>query len=82
MLLEVGRVCIKRFGRDAGDRAVITAVEENGFVRVVTTKRHNERRCNPRHLEFLNQVVDVKSRSAVDNALGIESKEATQTPKA
>lgn len=82
MLLDVGRVCIKKFGRDAGDRAVITGVEENGFVRIVTERRNKERRCNPRHLEFLNQIVDVKSKSAIDDALGIERKGVSQTPKA
>jgi Ribosomal protein L14E/L6E/L27E len=70
MILEVGRVCIKKYGRDAGKKAVITAVEDDGFVRILTAARAKERRCNPRHLEFLAQKVDVKDREAIEDAIG------------
>ena len=71
-LIEVGRVCIKRYGRDAGSRAVITSVGKDGFVGVVTATRSNkERRCNPKHLEFLKEIIDAKNRSQLNKALGI-----------
>ncbi len=72
MLLEVGRVCIKKYGRDAGKKAVITGVESDGFVKIVTAARKKERRCNPRHLEFLEQKVDPKNKEAVEKAIGLE----------
>ncbi len=82
MLLEVGRVCIKKYGRDAGSRAVITSVEKGGMVKVMTTVRAKERRCNPMHLEFLNEVVDVKNHELMMKTLGIkEKKEAPRAPK-
>ena len=72
MLLEVGRVCVKKYGRDAGSRAVITAVLQDGFVKIITaTRSKRERRCNPRHLEFLKEVIDVKSKEQVNKTLGI-----------
>lgn len=74
MLLETGRVCIKKYGRDAGSRAVIVGIEKDGFVKIISSKRQKERRCNPNHLEFLNEVVDVKSKDLINKTLGIESK--------
>ncbi len=73
MLLESGRVCIKKFGRDAGSRAVVVSQEKDGFVKIVTSKRQKERRCNPAHLEFLNEVIDPKNKDAVNKALGIRA---------
>ncbi|MCL5122439.1 MAG: 50S ribosomal protein L14e [Candidatus Marsarchaeota archaeon] len=74
MLLEPGRLCIKKLGRDAGSRAVITKIEGNGYVQVLTATRHKrERRCNTAHLELLGETVDVKNSEAVAKALGIKS---------
>ena len=74
MLLQVGRVCVKKFGRDAGSRVVITGLIDNNFVKVVTSKRPKERRCNAAHLEFLDEVVDVNNKEQVYKALGITMK--------
>jgi large subunit ribosomal protein L14e len=72
MLVEPGRVCIKKYGRDAGHRAVITGVENDNFVRIVTAIRKKERRCNIRHLELLNEKIDPKSKEQLDKALGVK----------
>ncbi len=72
MLLEAGRVCIKRYGRDAGSKAVVTKVVNDGFVMVLTAKRpKKERRCNTNHLEFLNETVDAGNKEAVNKVLGV-----------
>ena len=82
MLLEVGRVCIKKFGRDAGSRAVITAVEKDGFVKVLTGIRSKkERRCNPNHLEFLQETIDVNNKEAVNRTLGVKAQTAPAQQK-
>ncbi len=66
-------MCIKKYGRDAGSKAVITSVGKDGFVMVVTAVRSKkERKCNPAHLEFLNEKVDVGSREAINRALGVK----------
>jgi hypothetical protein len=39
MLLETGRVCIKKYGRDAGSRAVIMSIEKDGFVKIMSSKK-------------------------------------------
>ena len=77
MLVEPGRVCIKKFGRDAGSMAVITSVGKDGYVNIVTSKRQKERKCNTKHLEFINETVDPKNKHQVNKILGISA----QAPK-
>lgn len=72
-LIEVGRVCVKKLGRDAGKRAVITKVMDANFVRVVTSVRMKERRCNVKHLEFLSEKVDAANKEQLAKALEIEA---------
>ncbi len=81
MLLEQGRVCIKKYGRDAGSRAVVTKVLGKGFVSIVSSGRQKERRCNVSHLEFLNEKIDVDDKALVNKTLGIKPKEQ-HAPKA
>lgn len=71
-LVEVGRVCVKMFGRDAGKRAVVTKVIDTNFVNVITSIRLKERRCNVKHLEFLSEKVDASNKEQVAKALEIE----------
>jgi len=78
MLLEVGRVCVKKYGRDAGSRAVITKILDNGFVNVMTAVRPKERKCNTSHLEFLNEVINVNDKELINKTLGIRPKVVRQ----
>ncbi len=73
MLIEIGRVCIKKSGRDAGDKAIITKILENGFVEIITETRNHERKCNTSHLEFLNEKIDIKDNEALKK-IGIKRK--------
>jgi ribosomal protein L14E/L6E/L27E len=74
MLLEKGRVCIKKYGRDAGSRAVVVKVLDKGFVEIITSTRQKERRCNPKHLEFLDEKIDINDKALVNKTLGIKPK--------
>ena len=78
-LITVGRVCIKKYGRDAGSRAVVTKVLDNNFVNVVTAVRQRERRCNSSHLEFLKETIDVNDKDLVKKTLGIEEREVRKS---
>ena len=71
-LIEVGRVCIKKFGRDAGSRAVITKVIDKNFVNIITAERPKERKCNVKHLEFLGEKIDPNDKAQIQKVLGIE----------
>ena len=82
-LIEEGRVCVKKYGRDAGDRAVVTKVIDGSFVNVVTSSRPKERRCNINHLEFLSEKIDPKNKEQLVRTLEIEeSKLAGSAQKA
>jgi large subunit ribosomal protein L14e len=72
-LIEAGRVCVKKFGRDAGRRAVVTKVFDANFVNIVTSVRLKERRCNVRHLEFLSEKIDSSNKEQLAKALEIEA---------
>ncbi len=79
-LIEVGRVCIKKYGRDAGSRAVITQVQGKGMVMIVSEGRPKERKCNSAHLEYLNESIDPKNKDQLSKIIGI--KEQPQRAKA
>ena len=83
-LIEVGRVCIKKFGRDAGSRAVITKLIDKNFVNIITTERPKERKCNVKHLEFLGEKIDPNDKAQLQKVLGIalEKGEAQKKEKA
>ncbi|MDE1851515.1 MAG: 50S ribosomal protein L14e [Candidatus Micrarchaeota archaeon] len=82
VLLEEGRLCVKKLGRDAGDRAVITKVIDANFVNIISSSRAKERRCNVRHLEFLSEKVDPNNKEQLARALEIEASKLSGAPKA
>ncbi len=58
--IEVGRICMKISGREAGETCVIVEIIDDKFVEVVGSAVKN-RRCNIKHLEPLDQVIEIKS---------------------
>lgn len=80
-LVETGRVCIKKSGRDAGDKAVVTKVIDMNFVEVMTHTRPKARRTNIRHLEFLAQKIDPKNAAELNSTLEIAERKAHHTPE-
>jgi large subunit ribosomal protein L14e len=81
--MEIGRVCIKIAGRDAGKRCVIVDVIDNTFVLVDGETRR--KKCNIKHLEPTKELVKLEkgaSHEEAIKALGIkEAKKATKTEK-
>lgn len=70
--IEVGRVCVKIAGREAGEKCVIVEVIDDKFVEVVGTNIKN-RRCNIRHLEPVDQTIEIKSDDIEDIKKELES---------
>ena len=58
--IEVGRICVKISGREAGEKCVIVEIIDDKFVEIVGSKIKN-RRCNIKHLEPVEQVIEIKS---------------------
>ena len=69
-MFEVGRMCVKIAGRDAGKKCVIVDVLENNFVMIDGQTRR--RKCNLKHLEPMETMVKLKkgaSNSEVEKEL-------------
>ncbi|MDI9623911.1 MAG: 50S ribosomal protein L14e [Methanothermobacter sp.] len=58
--IEVGRICIKTAGREAGEECVILDIIDKNFVEVVGINVKN-RRCNIKHLEPTEKKIEIKS---------------------
>lgn len=68
-MIEPGRVCIKKMGRDAGKKCVVINILDNKFVEIVSINREKARKCNILHLVPLSQKVNPKSADEIKNAL-------------
>ena len=91
MLNDIGRVCIKIAGRDAGKKCVIVDVIDNNHVLIDGETRR--RKCNIIHLEPMTQVLTLDQAASHDavkeafTSLGItltdkKVKEKTEKPVA
>ncbi|MCK5107145.1 MAG: 50S ribosomal protein L14e [Nanoarchaeota archaeon] len=89
-MFEVGRLCVKIAGRDAGKKCVVVDVLENNYVLIDGLTRR--RKCNLTHLEPLKETIDIKKKASQEDIikafkkLGIEiiakkPKKATTKPK-
>jgi len=67
--IEVGRICVKLSGRDAGKKCVIVDVVDKNFVLITGPKSVTgirRRRTNVDHLEPTPEFIEVK-KSATDD---------------
>ena len=74
--IEVGRVCLKMRGREAGRKAVIVDIPKGMFA-LVDGPNIKRRKCNLRHLIPTNQKIEVKkdaSHEEILNLLGVKPK--------
>ena len=66
--IEVGRICVKLLGREAGRKCVVVDLADKSFVLVTGPKKVTgvrRRRANVNHIEPLQDSVDIK-RGASD----------------
>ena len=56
--IEVGRVCVKIAGREAGEKCAIVEIIDENYVEVIGEAVKN-RRCNISHLEPTAETIDV-----------------------
>ncbi len=67
--IEVGRICVKQFGRETGKKCVVIDVMDKSFILITGPKKVSgvkRRRVNMSHLMPLQDKVDVK-RGASDD---------------
>ena len=70
-VMDVGRVCVKLTGREAGSRCIIVDVIDRNYVMVTGPEELTgvrRRRVNLSHLRPLNETVDI-SRNASDDEI-------------
>jgi len=66
--IEVGRVCVKQLGREAGKKCVIVDVMDKSFVLITGPKKVTgvrRRRANINHIEPIQVKIDI-TRGASD----------------
>lgn len=69
-MIDIGRLCIKTAGRSAGNYCVIVDKIDDNFVLIDGNVKR--KKCNVRHLEPLDKVLDIRkgaSTSAVHEAM-------------
>jgi len=65
--LDVGRICVKTFGREAGAKCVIVDVVDKSFVLVTGPKELTgikRRRANVKHLEATGEALSIQKGSS------------------
>jgi large subunit ribosomal protein L14e len=67
MVIEIGRLCIKLAGRDAGKECLIIDIVDNNFVLVDGNTRR--KKCNANHLEILPQKADIKKGASHEEVI-------------
>ncbi len=84
-MIEIGRLCIKTAGRDAGLKCVIVDVLDNKFVLIDGETRR--RKCNILHLEPLKDSIKVKKNASHEDIkkefekLGLKARETKPKQK-
>ena len=67
--IEVGKICVKTLGREAGSKCVIVDLVDDNFVVVTGPKEVNgvkRRRVNVKHIEITNDTINIKKGSSDD----------------
>ncbi|WP_421078346.1 50S ribosomal protein L14e [Methanothermococcus sp. Ax23] len=62
--IEVGRVCIKTLGREAGKTCVVVDILDKNFV--VVDGNVKRRRCNIKHIEPTDKKVEIEKGASTE----------------
>jgi len=63
----IGRICVKLNGRESGRYCVIVDKINNNAVLIDGNVRR--RKCNLKHLEFTNKILDIKKGAKTEDVL-------------
>ena len=88
-MIDIGAVCVKIAGRDAGKICIVVDRLENNYVIIDGNTRR--RKCNVKHIEPLGKVLKIKKGAttaeikkllSTEGHKAVEKKEKTKTKKA
>jgi len=77
-MIEIGRMCVKLAGRDARKKGIIIDVLDDGYVLIDGEIRR--RKCNIKHLELLEKVVEIKKNADHGAVVEALEKEGISVP--
>jgi len=60
--IEVGRICIKTSGREAGKKAIVVKIVDDTFA-IIDGKNIKRRKCNMRHLFPTEKKIEIKENT-------------------
>ena len=84
-MIEIGRLCVKIAGRDAGKKAIIIDILDDKYVLIDGETRR--RKCNILHIEPLNQTIKIEKNASHEHVskalkeIGIETRQTKPKPK-
>jgi len=77
--MEIGKVCMKIAGRDAGRPAIVIELHKDGYVTIDGFSRR--KKVNSRHLQFIGTKVDIKKGATHETVLKALEKLGFSLPK-
>jgi len=78
-MLEVGRVCVKVLGREAGKKCVVVEKANENFV--IVDGELKRRKCNINHLEPLDLMLKIKKDASSDDIIDALGKAGLKAEK-
>jgi len=75
-MIELGRVCVKTSGRDAGNYCAIVEILDKNYVVIDGNVRR--RKCNVIHLELLDKILKIKAQASTENVQTAMKKEGLE----
>ncbi len=70
--IEIGRICVKIAGREAGKKCVIVDIIDENYVLITGPKQLTgvkRRRCNINHIEPLDKKIDIPKGASDEEVL-------------
>ncbi|MFH1240534.1 MAG: KOW motif-containing protein [Candidatus Diapherotrites archaeon] len=67
--IEIGRICLKTRGREAGKQAVIVSIDEKTGFAIIDGTDIKRKQCNLRHLFPTNKKLDIKKDAKHDEII-------------
>ncbi len=70
--IEIGRICVKIAGREAGRKCVIVDIIDENYVLITGPKQLTgvkRRRCNINHIEPLDKKIDIPKGASDEEVL-------------
>jgi large subunit ribosomal protein L14e len=71
-VIEVGRICVKVAGREAGRKCIIVDIIDENFILVTGPKQLTgvkRRRCNLNHVEVLDKKIEIQKGASDEETL-------------